>query len=245
MQRDEWPSAWLRDKLDYQPLDPDLFKAALTHRSAAGSNNERLEFLGDAVLNMVAAEQLYLIFPEADEGALSRLRARIVSSQPLAAVGAELGLGDVLLLGGGELKSGGFRRESILADATEALIGAVYLDTGLDAARALVLRLFGGRMAALDADDELKDAKTLLQELLQSRNLKLPSYVLELVEGEPHEQSFLVRCEVNFPDRGRTRFGGQDMSGRRVVGAGQGASRRRAEQAAAQTVLAQLVEKPS
>jgi ribonuclease-3 len=241
MQREDWPGAWLRDTLDYQPRDLRLFKAALTHRSATGSNNERLEFLGDAVLNMVAAEQLYLVFPAADEGALSRLRARVVSSQPLAEVGAELGLGDVLLLGAGELKSGGFRRESILADATEALIGAVYLDAGLDAARSLVLRLLGGRIAALDAEDELKDAKTLLQELLQSRNLALPTYVLQRVEGEPHEQSFLVRCEVAFPDRGRLRIGGQDMTGQRVIGTGQGSSRRRAEQAAAQIVLAQLL----
>jgi ribonuclease-3 len=133
--RPDWPLGWLSDRLAYEPRDASLFEAALTHRSASGRNNERLEFLGDAVLNLVAADQLFRLHPDADEGDLSRLRARIVSAEPLAAIGQDLGLGEVLQLGSGELKTGGFRRQSILADALEAVIGAIYLDRGLEAAR--------------------------------------------------------------------------------------------------------------
>lgn len=239
--RGDWPSAWVRVTLGHEPADAGLFRRALTHRSAAGASNERLEFLGDSVLNLLVTEQLYARFPDADEGALSRLRARVVSAGPLAEVGAALGVGDVMLLGGGELKSGGFRRESILADATEALIGAVYLDGGIEAARGLVGRLFARHVEALDPAAEIKDAKTRLQELLQSRGVTLPAYVLESVAGEPHAQTFGVRCIVVFPPRTRVMIGGQDQGGKQLEAAGQGSSRRRAEQAAAEGVLARLV----
>jgi ribonuclease III len=238
--RADWPLAWVRATLGHVPRDPELFRRALTHRSAPGRSNERLEFLGDAVLNLLVAEQLFRRFPEADEGALSRLRARVVSAGPLAEVGSALGVGDVLQLGGGELKSGGFRRESILADATEALIGAVFLDAGMDAARTLVLRLFAAPLERLDAAAEMKDAKTRLQELLQSRGVGLPAYQLVAVEGEDHAQTFRVRCEVQFPERSRVMIGGADLGGRRLDFEASGTSRRRAEQAAAEGVLAQM-----
>ena len=239
--RGDWPTGWVAATLGHAPRDAELFRRALTHRSAAGRSNERLEFLGDSVLNLLVSEQLYARFPDADEGVLSRLRARVVSAGPLADVGAALGVGDVIQLGGGELKTGGFRRESILADATEALIGAVFLDAGLDAARALVNRLFADHVAALDPDAEIKDAKTRLQELLQSRGVGLPSYVLESVEGEAHAQTFGVRCTIDFPPRTRVVLGGQDHCGRHVEAMGQGTSRRRAEQVAAEAVLAMLL----
>src|SRR5688572_18906204 len=128
MRSPDWPERWVREKLAYEPRDSSLFVAAMTHRSAAGPNNERLEFLGDAVLNLVVAEHLYRVFPSASEGDLSRLRARLVSAEPLAETAAELNLGDALQLGSGELKTGGFRRQSILADALEAICGALFLD---------------------------------------------------------------------------------------------------------------------
>jgi ribonuclease-3 len=202
-----------------------LFVAALTHRSASGHNNERLEFLGDAVLNLLIAQHLYLAFPEASEGDLSRLRARLVSAEPLAEVAAALGLGDELQLGSGELKTGGFRRQSILADAFEAVCGAVFLDGGLDAARGVVQRLFEPRISSLPAPETLKDAKTRLQEYLQSRGYSLPRYTVERIEGEAHAQTFHVTCEV--PDLGRR-------------SQGSGSSRRRAEQEAAEQVIVQI-----
>ena len=237
---EDWPCGWVRAALGHEPRDAALFRLALTHRSASGASNERLEFLGDSVLNLLVSEKIYRRFPEADEGCLSRLRARVVSAGPLAEVGAALGIGDVLRLGGGELKSGGFRRESILADATEALIGAVFRDAGLDAARGLVDRLFGSRVAALDPAAEIKDAKTRLQELLQSRGVGLPAYALESVEGEPHAQTFGIRCVVEIPAQGRVMMGGRDHQGRRIEAMASGSSRRRAEQSAAEAVLAQL-----
>ena len=218
----EWPVRWVRESLAVEPGDAALYEAALTHRSASGRNNERLEFLGDAVLNLVAAEMLYRRFPDSSEGDLSRLRASLVSEGPLAQAAQSLALGDELRLGSGELKSGGFRRESILADALEALIGAVYLDRGLDAARALVERLAEPLVAALPAAEELKDPKTRLQERLQGRGLTLPSYTVERVSGEAHAQHFAVRCEV-------TALG--------IATDGEGSSRRRAEQDAAQRLL--------
>ena len=169
---------WVRERLQYEPRDLTLFRAALTHRSATGSNNERLEFLGDAVLNLLVAHALYRVFPQANEGDLSRLRARLVSREPLAEIAAELGLGEALQLGSGELKSGGFRRHSILADALEALCGAIFLDGGLDGVEPLIERLFGPRLAALPEPEALKDAKTRLQEYLQSRSLALPRYAV-------------------------------------------------------------------
>ena len=238
--RADWPQGWLRTVLGYEPRDLTLFRRALTHRSAPGPNNERLEFLGDSVLNLVVAEAVFARFPDADEGTLSRLRSRVVSGPPLAAVGARLGIGDMLQLGSGELKTGGFRRESILADATEALIGAVYLDAGIAAARSLVLNLFAEPLAGLDAQGEMKDAKTRLQELLQSRGVSLPAYALERVAGEAHAQTFWVRCVVEFPARTRIMLQGEEVGGRRFECEGVGMSRRRAEQAAAEGVLLQL-----
>jgi len=221
-----FPAKWLRDRLEIVPHEMALFEAAFTHRSAPGRiNNERLEFLGDAVLNLLAAELLYQRFPAASEGDLSRLRARLVSTTPLAEAAQSLGLGDELRLGSGELKTGGFRRESILADALEALIGAVYLDAGLEAARAVVARFCEPLIDTLPPPEDLKDPKTRLQELLQGRGLALPEYRVEQVSGEPHLQHFSVRCEV--PEL-------------HIATAGEGSSRRRAEQDAAQRVLDSL-----
>ncbi len=223
--RDEWPQRWVRERLGYEPGEGGLFAAALTHRSATRPHNERLEFLGDAVLNLLVAEYLYRAFPGADEGDLSRLRARIVSREPLAEIAAELALGEVLQLGSGELKSGGFRRQSILADALEALCGAVYLDGGIEAARRVVERLVEPRIAQLPAAAALKDAKTRLQEYVQSRGLPLPRYEVERTEGEAHDQTFWVVCEVESLKRRAS---------------GKGRSRRRAEQEAAERVLSEI-----
>lgn len=219
------PIVWVREHLHHEPRDEALFRTALTHRSAAGPNNERLEFLGDAVLNLVIARHLFEAFPTASEGDLSRLRARVVSAEPLADAAAALGVGEALKLGSGELKSGGFRRQSILADALEALIGAVFLDGGLQAAEALVHALLGPRVAALPAPETLKDPKTKLQELLQARGLARPVYQVQRVEGEPHAQVFEVSCRVQGL--------GQAAEGR-------GSSRRRAEQEAAERILSTL-----
>ncbi|HTQ36460.1 MAG TPA: ribonuclease III [Steroidobacteraceae bacterium] len=221
-------AAWLRGLLRHVPAHPELYRVALTHRSARHEHNERLEFLGDAVLGMVVAEELFRRFPAASEGTLSRLRARLVSTGPLAGIGAAIGIGPMLRLGSGELRSGGFRRESILADATEALFGAAYLDGGLEAARGLILGLYARQLDELRPEAELKDAKTRLQELLQGRAEALPMYMLEGATGEPHEQVFAVRCEVHLAAGGELRAEGT------------GSSRRRAEQQAAAAVLAQL-----
>lgn len=222
---------WLARLLGAPPRRPELFEAAVTHRSAHPGNYERLEFLGDSVLNLVIAEALFLRFPDADEGTLSRLRASLVSGTPLAQIGGEIRVGEVLRLGSGELKSGGSRRESILADATEALIGALYLDQGLPDTRAFVLRLYASRLEALQPEEELKDAKTRLQELLQAHGEELPTYLLVTTVGEPHEQTFHVRCEVRLSDPPR-----------RLGAAGAGSSRRGAEQQAAEAVLRELPE---
>jgi len=223
--RPDWPLAWVRGQLGYEPRDVALFRAALTHRSAPGPNNERLEFLGDAVLNLVVAHHLYAAFPQASEGDLSRLRARVVSGEPLAEVAASLGLGEALQLGSGELKTGGFRRQSILADAFEAVCGALYLDGGLAVADGVIERLFEPRIAALPAPHELKDAKTRLQEYLQSRGITLPRYKVDRVEGEAHAQTFHVTCEV---------------PALQLAAVGHGSSRRRAEQEAAERILSAM-----
>ena len=218
-----WPVRWVRERLGYEPRDSSLFVAAFTHRSAPGrNNNERLEFLGDAVLNLVVARHLFMTFPAATEGDLSRLRARVVSAEPLAEIAASIGLGDELQLGSGELKTGGFRRQSILADALEAVCGALFLDGGLEAAEKVILRLFEARIAALPAPETLKDAKTRLQEYLQSRGHSLPRYTVDRIEGEAHAQTFHVTCEVADLHR-------QNQ--------GSGSSRRRAEQEAAEHIL--------
>jgi ribonuclease III len=199
-----------------------LCSEAVTHRSAGGDHNERLEFLGDAVLNCSVARLLYDAHPDADEGALSRLRASLVSGETLAQIAADLQMGEQLRLGSGELRSGGYRRASILADALEAMVGAIFLDSNFEAAAAAVVRILGGRLETLPPAESLKDAKTRLQEALQGRGLGLPVYVLTAAAGEPHAQSFTVTCEVPT-------FG--------LVAVGEAGSRRRAEQLAAGKVL--------
>lgn len=208
--------------LPYRFARPELLGEALTHRSAGRRNNERLEFLGDAVLNFLIAEALYRRVPDADEGGLSRLRANLVRRETLAGIASDLRLGEALVLGPGELKSGGFRRESILADALEAVIGAVYLDGGFEACSQLVGRLFAERLDSLPATESLKDPKTRLQEYLQARQEPVPTYHLISEEGEPHRRVFRVACEI------RGRGGPVEASGR---------SRRAAEQEAARRAL--------
>jgi ribonuclease III len=213
---------WVEGAFGHVFATPSLCHTAVTHRSAAADHNERLEFLGDSILNCAVARLLFDAHPLADEGALSRLRASLVSGDTLAQIAGELGLGEFLRLGQGELKSGGFRRASILADALEAILGAIFLDAGFDAAAAAVARIMAPRMSDLPAADALKDPKTRLQEVLQARGLALPTYTLTAVGGDPHAQSFTVTCDVPV-------FG--------VAAVGEGASRRRAEQLAAAKVI--------
>ncbi|MEZ5476066.1 MAG: ribonuclease III [Thiolinea sp.] len=174
----------------------DTFVRAITHRSAEGKNNERMEFLGDSVLGLIITTELYRRIPRASEGYLSRLRASLVNENALAALSVELGLGDFLRLGPGELKSGGFRRKSILADALEALIGCIYLEQGLAEAERFVLKLYGDSLHNLPTEDDLKDPKSRLQEYLQSRGHELPEYNLLSVEGEAHRQTFTAECRI-------------------------------------------------
>jgi ribonuclease-3 len=224
---------WVERSFGYVFMQPALCHAAVTHRSAGADHNERLEFLGDSMLNCGVARLLYEAHPEADEGALSRLRATLVSGETLAQIAAELGLGEHLRLGPGELKTGGFRRASILADALEAILGAIFLDSGFDAAAAVVARIIGPRLSDLPAADSLKDPKTRLQEALQAHGLALPVYTLIAAAGDPHLQSFTVSCEV--PVLG-------------VSAVGEGGSRRRAEQLAAAKLLELLppqIRKPA
>ena len=219
------PLAQLFERLGYVFNDEALIEAALTHRSAGGSHNERLEFLGDAVLDLVISDELYARVPQASEGGLSRLRASLVRRDSLADTALELDLGEFLKLGAGELRSGGFRRKSILADALEAIIGALYLDGGYAAARDCIARLFARRLAQLPDPDELRDAKTRLQELLQARGSERPEYEVAEVTGAPHEQHFEVTCRI---------------AGLDVTTKGSGTSRRRAEQNAAALALEQI-----
>jgi ribonuclease-3 len=215
-------AGWLAERLGVGLADPALLAQALTHRSFGASNNERLEYLGDAVLSFVVAEMLFTRFPAAAEGDLSRFRASLVSGESLAAIAAGIGLGEQLRLGEGELKSGGQRRATILADALEALFGAVYLDQGLDAARRVAERLFRKPIEDLPSAAELKDPKTRLQEWLQGRGHALPAYTVLEVTGEPHDQRFRVRC---------------DVPALALTAVADGNSRRRAEQEAAQRIL--------
>lgn len=216
---------WIEKTLDYRFRDPHRLKRALTHRSAGGRHNERLEFLGDAVLGMLVAEMLYQRLPKAEEGYLTRLRAMLVRKETLAEIGAEIGLGHWLRLGAGELKSGGFRRTSTLANGVEALLGAIYLDSGLEAARSATASLYGDRLKDLPADEELKDPKTRLQEILQGRGLELPVYATEAVSGEDHKRHFRVSCRVES-------LGLQTAAG--------GRSRRQAEQKAAEAMIEKI-----
>jgi ribonuclease-3 len=212
-------------QLVYQFADPQLLEQALTHRSAGGLNNERLEYLGDAILGFVVADALYHHFPEASEGQLSRLRSSLVKRDTLAKIAREHDLGAFMNLGPGELRSGGHARTSILADGIEAIFAAVYLDGGYAATRKVILQIFASRIDALNLADHQKDPKTRLQELLQSRKLGLPSYRVTEVTGDPHQQTFHVLCAVEELQ--------QEV-------AGAGSSRRKAEQDAAAKFLSTL-----
>lgn len=208
-------------KLGHSFRDGQLLRLALTHRSAGRPNNERMEFLGDALVNLVVAEMLYEAHPRADEGELSRLRAQLVSGAALAERARNIGLGDDLLLGPGELKSGGFRRDSILADGFEAVVAAVYLDGGFDACRALLRGMFAEDVNT--GEPAQKDAKTRLQEWLQAQGYPLPHYELLATHGEEHARTFDVTCVLSEPEPARFE--------------GSGSSRRAAEQVAAESAL--------
>lgn len=212
----------LQDALGYRFSDVGLLEEALTHRSVEGPNNERLEFLGDSILNFVIAAELFRLRPAEPEGALSRLRANLVNRSSLAELGRQLKLGAYLRLGDGERKSGGRRRDSILADALEAIFGAAFLDSDFETARRLVVRLYTRRLQDLPEAAELKDPKTRLQEHLQGFQLPLPSYEVLDVQGKAHEQVFRVRCSV---------------VGVAADTEGLAGSRRKAEQVAAQMML--------
>ncbi len=215
----------LQQALGYTFVRSDLLTQALTHRSYGAVNNERLEFLGDSVLNCTVARALYDAFPELPEGSLSRLRANLVRQETLADIAVTLKLGESLRLGEGELKSGGFRRPSILADALESLFGAIFLDAGFEAAQCVVRGLFDPLVAKIDPRASGKDPKTELQEMLQSRRLPLPDYRLVGTQGEAHDQSFIVECVLAKPV----------LSTRGI-----GKSRRAAEQEAARLACAAL-----
>lgn len=208
--------------------DISRLQQALTHRSAGSVNNERLEYLGDAILSFIIAEELFTRFPQVKEGKLSRLRASLVKGVTLAEIGRELNLGEVLILGQGELKSGGYRRESILADTVEALFGALYLDSGLDAVKSLILRLYNERLTSIDVDEVVKDPKTQLQELLQGRKQPLPIYSVNEVKTDASPPEFEASCQVALL--------------KKLVIA-QGSSHRKAEQKAAERALTLIAEK--
>ncbi len=217
----------LSKALGYVFRDPVLLETALTHRSAASENYERLEFLGDAVLEYVISHELFHRYPHCKEGDLSRLRASLVKGETLAEMAQYLAVGDYLKLGPGELKSGGFRRTSILADSMEAIFGAISLDGGFEAARSVILRLYQPCFDSLPELDKLKDPKTRLQEFLQSRKMPLPSYQIVGEEGSKHARVYVVQCEISaLPNRVE----------------GKGSSRRKAEQAAAEEAFRILIE---
>ncbi len=206
---------------------PEIFVTALTHRSASAKNNERLEFLGDSILGFIIAEQLYQRFPTAPEGVLSRLRASLVNQSTLAELARQYQLGDYLLLGSGELKSGGFRRDSILSDALEAVIAALFIDQGVAACQQWIAQLFAEKLASLSLDNWQKDPKTQLQELMQAKKMDLPDYELITMSGLAHEQTFKVQCTV-------------PLIAKTVIGTG--ISRKKAEQSAAEQMLQLLNE---
>ncbi len=207
---------------------PELFVMALTHRSVGAKNNERLEFLGDSILGYVIAEKLYEMFPVASEGELSRLRARLVNQGALASLAREHNLGDYLILGSGELKSGGYRRDSILSDAMEAIMGALLKDQGVLVCKEWILKIFTQKLEALDLKKSAKDPKTQLQELMQSRKIDLPVYELIKMTGAAHEQTFSVKCTTNLSQV------------KPCIATGE--SRKRAEQGAAEQML-KLIKK--
>ena len=215
----------LRKRLGYAFRNPDLLRGALTHRSFGVSNNERLEFVGDAVLNCVVAASLYQRFPALAEGDLSRARAALVNQDMLARVARGAGLGNEIRLGEGEHKTGGAARPSILADALEAVFGAVFIDGGYDAARAVIQACYGDVLARADPASLGKDPKTRLQEYLQARRMSVPEYVVVSTTGEAHAQVFDVECRI---------------APMKIVATGRGGSRRAAEQAAAEAALARI-----
>ena len=218
-------AARLQERLGHHFTDAGLLERALTHRSAAPAHNERLEFLGDAVIELVVTEWLYRSMPMRSEGELTRLRAGLVRRESLAELARELSLGPALRLGSGELKSGGRHRDSILADGFEALIGALYLDAGLTTCRDILLSLVEPRIGEPRAARARKDPKTRLQEWLQGRGMALPAYTVVEVRGEEHEREFRVECALCDLERAAT---------------ASGSSRRRAEQAAAALILERL-----
>jgi ribonuclease III len=216
---------WAEAQLHYAFKDPTLLDLALTHRSASRANNERLEYLGDSFLNFAIARRLFELRRDDTEGDLSRARAALVKESTLAAIGQRIGVDAHLTLGAGELRTGGAQRSAVLADAVEALIGAVLLDGGAAAAEAVVDLMFAAELASLPDAATLKDSKTRLQEWLQGRGLPLPSYTVTAVQGRDHEQTFVVECEVRDKN---------------VQTTGRGQSRRRAEQDAAAAMLVVL-----
>lgn len=218
----------LQKKLGYQFETLDYLTQALTHRSAASKNNERLEFLGDSILNFTIGKALYDKFPKADEGELSRMRAALVREQTLAVIARQFELGEYLKLGAGELKSGGFRRESILSDCVEAIIAAIYLDKGMKRAMERIYAWYETFLAEITPGEAQKDPKTRLQEFLQGRKLPLPEYEVIDIKGEAHNQTFKVTCKVQGIDE---------------IFTGQGTSRRKAEQNVAEKVLTQIMKK--
>ena len=219
--------SWLQTTLGYQFNDAHLLQQALTHRSCPGDNNERLEFLGDAVLDVVIAEVVFRTHATAPEGDLSRLRSSLVKDSSLADLSSKLGVAEHLILGGGERKSGVHRRESIRADALEAIFGAVYLDAGFEAARVVIERAFGERLSNLPPVSELRDPKTRLQEWSQARGFGLPQYELVHESGKAHQRKFEISCSVGD---------GTTMTN------GTGSTRRNAEQEAADRMLAAVAE---
>ncbi|XBC41480.1 MAG: ribonuclease III [Buchnera aphidicola (Nurudea yanoniella)] len=215
----------LQKTLGYTFSKKKLLIQALTHRSANSKHNERLEFLGDSILSFVIANALYHYFPNVNEGGMSRMRATLVRGNTLAKIAYEFNLGNYLQLGQGELKSGGFKRESILANTIEAIIGSIFLDSNLHTVEKLILKWYKNRLEKISPEDTQKDPKTRLQEYLQSRHLPLPSYLVEQVYGEAHNQLFTIYCEI---------------SGINEKSIGIGSSRRKAEQEAAQNALIKL-----
>jgi ribonuclease-3 len=222
--------SWLEKTLQYRFQNAELFEQALTHRSASSRNNERLEFLGDAVLDFVVSDAVYLARPEAPEGDLSKLRASLVKDETLAEISAELGLGEHLILGSGERKSGGHRRESILADALEAIFGAVFLDRGFAAAKEVIDRVYEDRYGDLPDVSDLRDPKTQLQEWLQARKMALPDYELVSVSGQEHKRRFSISCTVVEKSAST---------------AGESTTRRKAEQEAARKMIELLIGEKS
>ena len=217
---------WAKERLGYQFQNPELLERALTHRSASKRNNERLEFLGDALLNFVITQRLFEADDLDSEGDMSRMRAALVKGETLAELGRELAVESHLIVGPGELRSGGTRRSSVLANTVEAVIGAILLDGGFSEGEACVNRLMACRLEALPDAATLKDAKTRLQEWLQGRSLSLPEYTVESISGEPHKQAFVVRCEV---------------AEKKISVNGHGLSRRSAEQNAAEQMISTLI----